>query len=97
MRQIVLTVTERGEGNVTNALLLGIFSDVIYQALQSADFHSPTCASVCTALNLLGKLGWIEVREQGQPPRDPGLNTEAPPNFFDVFGKKEDGDGKATG
>lgn len=75
--------------------------DTIYQALQSNDFGGPTCASICASLNLLGKLGWIEVRGKDHPPSGQGdINTEKPPGFLlDAFrfNEKEGGDGEVSG
>jgi len=52
-------------------------------------------------LNLLGKLGWIEVREKDQPPTGKAdVNTEKPPGFLlDAFRfeEKESGNGEAGG
>ena len=101
MRQQVITVTEQGEGHITNALLLGIMADTLYQALQSNDFGGPTCASICASLNLLGKLGWIEVRERDRPAASgPDIKTDDPPSFLmDAFrfNDREGGDGEAGG
>lgn len=72
-------------------------ADTIYQALQAGDFGSPSCTSICASLNLLGKLGWIEIAGRGQPPSDRAdMNTETPPGFLlDAFrfDEKEGGDG----
>jgi hypothetical protein len=101
MRRSIIEVTEQGEGHITNALLLGVLSDTVYNGLLCGDLDSPTFTYITAALNILGKLGWLDVRAENEPPRsaaDPGIKTDQPPPFLlDAFrsSEKEDGeDGK---
>jgi hypothetical protein len=104
MRRSVIETTELGEGHITNALLLGILSDTVYNGLLCGDLDSPTFTYITSTLNILGRLGWLDVRAENEVPRsaDPGIKTDQPPPFLlDAFrsdDKKEGGeDGKVQG
>lgn len=97
VRRSIIEITEQGEGHITNALLLGVLSDTVYNGLLSGDVSSPTFTYITAALNILGQLGWLDVRPENQPPRnapDPGIKTDQPPPFLlDAFRSSEKEDG----
>ncbi len=100
MRRSIIEVTEQGENHITNALLLGVLSDTVYNALLCGDLDSPTFTYITAALNIFGKMGWLDVRAENEPPRsvDPGIKTDQPPPFLlDAFRSSEKEDGEDGG
>ncbi len=86
----VIAVTEQGEAHITNALLLDIIQDVIVQSAMSDDIEGPTGMYLLSAVNLLGKLGWLEVRTKGEPPSSKAeVDTSEPPRFISNWFTKE--------
>lgn len=79
----VIAVTEPGEAHITNALLLDIILDVIVQSVLADDIDGPTGMYLLASVNLLGKLGWLEIRKAGEAPSsNPGVDTSKPPRFL---------------
>jgi hypothetical protein len=89
-----LLVTDIGKGNVTVPLLLEIISDSIRHALQAGCLDEPACVYLCSAVNLLGKLDWIEPAPNvGKSSVD---TSEAPRFLSDAF-REEQGNETDTG
>ena len=91
-----LAVSELGESHITNAMLLDIIQDVIVQSVLSGDIEGPTGMYLLASVNMLGKLGWLEVRRGDEPPSSskPEVDTSEAPRFsteaFQIKKEKSD-------
>lgn len=98
MKKHRICLTERGESVVTSTHLLALIQDTIVQGHNMGDAGCAMYAYLCGAINSLGALGYVEVRENAPPPAGTGPDPRSPnpPSFFlDAYrdmNKKEDGD-----
>lgn len=82
----VIVVTEAGEASVTPQVLIELLSSAIMQAVQCDDFEGPTCSYIAGALNVMGKLGLLELSAERAAPGKSSVDTSQPPGFLsDAF------------
>lgn len=87
-----LSLTETGEGVVEPRHLLSLIQDTMINAHAMGDAGCPMFSYLCGAINALGALGYVEVREPAPPPVGAGPDpkgSDPPPFFLDAYQDKE--------